>query len=91
MCESKDLAVAILICILSGGYFSTITASGRFVVGFWWLYCIVIVATYSGNLIAFLTVHKYKAPFQTLQEMAQDGEYKFGIIGESSLETVLQV
>ena len=74
-----------------GGYFSPVMASGRFIVGFWWLFCIVIVATYSGNLIAFLTVHKYKAPFETLQEMAQEGEYKFGTIGDSAMETIMKV
>ena len=65
--------------------------SARFIVGFWRLFCIVIVATYSGNLIEFLTVHKYKAPFETLQEMAQEGEYKFGTIGDSALETIMKV
>ena len=68
-----------------------ITASLRFVVAFWWLFCIVIVATYSGNLIAFLTVDKYNAPFETLKEMAQAGEFKFGTIGGTQFETVLQV
>ena len=76
---------------LSGGYFSAAAASAKCIVGFWWLFCIVIVATYSGNLIAFLTVDKDKVPFETLKEMAEKGEYKFGIIGESSMETVIQV
>ena len=66
-------------------------ASLRFIVGFWWLFCIVIVATYSGNLIAFLTVDKYNAPFETLKEMAEKGEYKFGTIGGTSFEALMQV
>ena len=66
-------------------------ASVRFVVGFWWLFCIVIVATYSGNLIAFLAIDKYNAPFETLKEMAQAGEFKFGTIGGTSFEAIMQV
>ena len=68
-----------------------ITASVRFVVGFWCLYCIVIVATYSGNLIAFLTIDKYRAPFETLQDMSEEGQYKFGTLGGTSFVTILQV
>ena len=78
-------------CFSSGGFRCPGMSSVRFIVGFWWLFCIVIVATYSGNLIAFLTVAKYKAPFETLREMAEKEEYKFGTIGDSSLETIFQV
>ncbi|WAR27606.1 GLRK-like protein [Mya arenaria] len=45
--------------------------AGRTFVSCWWLFCIVIVATYCGNLIAFLTVSKDPPPFNTLEEMAK--------------------
>ena len=78
-------------CFPLGGFQSEVMTSVRFIVGYWWLFSIAIVATYSANLIAFLAIVKYKAPFETLEEMAQKGEYKFGTIGGSSLESIFRV
>ncbi|GFS20371.1 glutamate receptor [Elysia marginata] len=39
--------------------------------------------TYSGNLIAVLTVPKDKPPFNTLKEMAAQNEYRFGTLKNS--------
>ncbi|GFN97075.1 glutamate receptor [Plakobranchus ocellatus] len=39
--------------------------------------------TFSGNLIAVLTVSKDKAPFDTLRDMASQDEYRFGTLGNS--------
>nr|KAG5710676.1 hypothetical protein BaRGS_035078 [Batillaria attramentaria] len=49
----------------------------------WWLFSIVMAATYSGNLIAFLTVTKDKAPFDTLEEMVRQDQYTYGTIDQS--------
>ncbi|KAK2151102.1 hypothetical protein LSH36_375g02036, partial [Paralvinella palmiformis] len=43
--------------------------SGRFVVGFWLMYCLVVVASYSGNLVAFFTVSNPALPFTNLKEV----------------------
>jgi len=43
------------------------------------MYCIVVIATFSGNLIAFLTVSKQTLPFQTLEEMLSQSDIKFGM------------
>ena len=66
--------------------------AGRTLVCSWWLFAIVIVGTYSGNLIAFLTVTKDKPPFETLNEMAdQKGTYKWGLQGGTNREYVFEV
>ncbi|CAD5116451.1 DgyrCDS5337 [Dimorphilus gyrociliatus] len=55
------------------------SSSGRYIVGTWWIFVLVIVATYTGNLIAFLTTNIPKLPFSTLEQMAQQKEYAYGL------------
>ncbi len=74
-----------------GGVYLPNAQSSRFVVGFWWMYCIVVVATYSGNLIAFLTVTRAVLPFNSLEEMLKQNDVKFGIMGGTATQTAMQV
>ena len=67
------------------------TASVRTVIGFWWVYCVIIGATYSANLIAFLAVDKYSPPFETIEDIVAQNEYSFGTLGESVWEIIFQV
>ena len=76
---------------ISGGVLLVNTASVRTVIGFWWVYCVIIGATYSGNLIAFLAVDKYSPPFETLEDIVAQNEYRFGTLGESVWEIIFQV
>ncbi|GFO49258.1 glutamate receptor [Plakobranchus ocellatus] len=71
--------------------------AGRVFLSSWWLFCLVMaerttytpnydclaLGTYSGNLIAVLTVTKDKPPFQTLKEMSTQDDYRFGTLGNS--------
>ncbi|XP_069103796.1 glutamate receptor ionotropic, kainate 4-like [Argopecten irradians] len=67
--------------LTQGGEHMSDAVSGRTLLSFWWLFCIVMMATYSGNLIAFLTVTKEKLPFDTLSGMVNQDVYKWGTIG----------
>ncbi|KAL4222939.1 hypothetical protein ACF0H5_018980 [Mactra antiquata] len=67
------------------------SVAGRTFVSCWWLFCIVIVGTYCGNLIAFLTVTKDKPPFETLNEMVEmKGTYKWGLQAGTNWEHVFK-
>ncbi|KAH8343645.1 hypothetical protein KR059_002422, partial [Drosophila kikkawai] len=46
--------------LITGGMYLPRADSGRLVVGFWWIVVIVLVTTYCGNLVAFLTFPKFQ-------------------------------
>ena len=52
--------------------------SGRVLIGSFWFFAIVIAATYTGNLIAFLAVSTVKLPFETLEELAKQSSISWG-------------
>ncbi|XP_050405577.2 glutamate receptor ionotropic, kainate 2 isoform X2 [Patella vulgata] len=58
--------------------------AGRKFISFWWLFCIMLVAIYSGNLMAFLTIARVNVPFDTLAGMVDQDEYKWGTLGGSA-------
>jgi hypothetical protein len=76
----------------TGGLHLPESTAGRTLISCWWLTCIIIVGTYCGNLIAFLTVTKEKPPFNTLQDMIElKGTYKWGTIGGTVWESMFPV
>ena len=77
--------------LVPGGVYQPRSLSGRFVVGFWWIFAIATVATYTGNLIAFLTVSIDFKPFESVRDMVEESSVTYGFVGGSVLEDLLEV
>lgn len=66
--------------------------SGRIIVGTWWLVVLVVVTTYCGNLVAFLTFPKMEVPINTIEELVSKKQMlTWGIRGNTFFEKYLKV
>ena len=61
-------------------------------IGFWWLFALVTVTTYSGNLVAFLTFPRIEAPVNSIRDIVNHkGVDSWGFIAGSVIERYLKV
>ena len=52
---------------------------------------IIVITTYTSNLIAFLTVTKTSLPINTLEDLVAQNVYKVGTVGNSAHQSIFQV
>lgn len=65
--------------------------SARLLVGVWWLTMMVVVATYSGSLVAFLTFPNMDVAILTVEDLiAHKGKVTWGFPNGSYLEEYLK-
>lgn len=55
-----------------GGMYLPRSDSARLLVGVWWLIVMVVVATYSGSLVAFLTFPNTDTAILTVEELIEN-------------------
>ncbi|XP_077988455.1 glutamate receptor ionotropic, delta-2-like [Glandiceps talaboti] len=59
--------------------------SGRMMGAFWWFCSLIVVATYTANLAAFLTVSRMDTSINSLEDLALQSKVVYGTIEGSSL------
>ena len=78
-------------CFSVGMVWKAKSGPTRVIVGFLWLFCIIIAAVYTGNLVAFLTVPSIPKPVDTLTQLTSQTTYRIGVVGGQALEQILKV
>ena len=53
--------------------------SGRLVAATWWLFGFIIIASYTANLAAFLTVSRLETPVGSLDDLNKQYRIEYGI------------
>ncbi|XP_069125666.1 glutamate receptor ionotropic, kainate 2-like [Argopecten irradians] len=73
-----------------GGVTYPTAISGRCIVGFWWVFTILITSTYTANLAAFLTVTIAVKPINSLNELAAHEQIKPLVKAGTNLYSLFQ-
>ncbi|XP_046658223.1 ionotropic receptor 93a [Homalodisca vitripennis] len=73
-----------------GGTYLPMADSGRLIIGTWWIVVLVVVTTYCGNLVAFLTFPKMDKVVASVHDLLERKDMlSWGIPDESYIKTLL--
>ncbi|RDD40176.1 Glutamate receptor ionotropic, kainate 1 [Trichoplax sp. H2] len=64
--------------------------SGRMVTGLWWFASCILIASYTANLAAFLTVDQLKSDIDSLAKLVSQNAIRYGTLEGSSLDTFIR-
>ncbi|KAK6185015.1 hypothetical protein SNE40_007344 [Patella caerulea] len=82
------LKEGIWFCMMSltpqGGGETPRALSGRLVAATWWLFGFIIIATYTANLAAFLTVSRLETPIESLDDLSTQFKVKYAPMNGSN-------
>ena len=61
------------------------TTSGRILLYTWCFFALILIASYTANWAAFLTVKKFKAPVKSIYDLTSQKEIKYGTVKSSAI------
>lgn len=89
-----NLCDSLWFCITSltpqGGGEAPQNLSGRIVAGAWWLFCFIVIASYTANLAAFLTVSRLDIPIESLDDLAKQYRIRYAPIDGTAAQTYFE-
>jgi hypothetical protein len=56
----------------------------RFAACFWFFFALIMIASYTANLAAFLTVETLERPIESVQDLANQNEIFYGAVNGGS-------
>ena len=59
--------------------------------GIWWFFTLILIASYTANLAAFLTVERMKSPIESAEDLAKQNVIKYGTLYGGSTMTFFKV
>ena len=75
----------------TGGFTPPKSHATRAFTGCYWIFAVAMAATYTGTLVAFMTVKKVSFPIVTLEDLVAHPEYEAGFLGGVALEGLFRV
>ncbi|XP_071086292.1 glutamate receptor-like [Haliotis cracherodii] len=87
---SDSVMTAVLVPLRQGSLHLPQTIPGCIFYASWWLFCITFVAVYTGNLFAIVSVVKEKIPFNTMEELAENDDFKIIITKGTATEEIFK-
>uniref|UniRef100_A0AC34GQT2 Uncharacterized protein n=1 Tax=Panagrolaimus sp. ES5 TaxID=591445 RepID=A0AC34GQT2_9BILA len=82
-----DIALAPLSVMAERGGEAPKNVSGRLVAATWWLFGFIIIASYTANLAAFLTVSRLEQSINSLDDLAKQYKVEYAPIKGGATET----
>lgn len=63
----------------------------RLAAAVWWFFALIVISSYTANLAAFLTKEQQESTIKSVEELANQGEIRYGLVERGSTEAFFKV
>ncbi|XP_062241060.1 glutamate receptor ionotropic, delta-2 [Platichthys flesus] len=71
--------------VQQGGEVPYTTLATRMMMGFWWMFALIVISSYTANLAAFLTITRIENSIQSLQDLSKQTDLPYGTVLDSAV------